>query len=315
MGYLSQNSVGSFTADGNPFVLPFAGDPQLVRLYYQGNSSGDIWANSGASAVKEVVWAKAMAQGTALATINTNTLATDEKLFVAAGGVSLFQPAFGVLGPAVTVTGVSQANPAVVTAAGHGFATGDVVLITGVAGMAQINTLQFQITVTGANTFQLNGLNSSGFAAAGTGGVVRRVLYPRAWEPVALTPIAITQAVQAVVTTSIDHGYQVGQMVQLSVPSDFGMVQADGAIADVVAVTANTMTLNLNSAGFSAFAFPASGSPLGIPSLTNFGTRGSLVLNAYRNALQAGVYLGAQVCGTAGALVHYEIVQADLYSA
>ncbi len=315
MGYLSQISVGSFVADGSPFVLPFAGDPQLVRLYYQGNASGNVWENSGDSAIKEVVWAKAMAEGTALATINTNALATDEKLFVTAGGVSLFQPAFGELGPAVTITSVSQANPAVVTAVAHGYATGDVVLLTGIAGMGQINTLQFQITVTGANTFQLNGLNSSGFAAAGSGGVVRRVLYPRAWEPVALTPIAITQAAQAVVTTSIDHGYQVGQMVQLSVPSDFGMVQADGAIADVVAVSANTMTLDLNSAAFTAFAFPASGSPLGMPSLTNYGTRGSLVLNAYRMNQQAGVFLGAQVCGTSGALVHYEIVQADLYSA
>lgn len=314
MGYLSQIAVGSFVADGNPFVLPFAGDPQLVRLYYQGNASGDVWINSGASKVKEVVWAKAMEEGTALATINTNAAATDEKSFIAAGGVSLYRPEYGQLGPAVTVTSVSQANPALVTAVAHGYQTGDVVLLTGIAGMAQINTLQFQITVTGANTFELNGLDSSGFASAGTGGTVRRVLYPRAWQPLALTPIAITQAALAVVTTSVDHGYQVGQMVQLSVPADFGMVQADGAIADVVAVTANTMTLNLNTSAFTAFAFPPSGSPLGMPSLSNYGTRGSLVLNAYRNAEQAGIYLGAEVCGENDKLVHYEIVQADLYT-
>jgi hypothetical protein len=185
------------------------------------------------------------------------------------------------MGSFTTISSISQANPAVVTAT-HGFSTGDIILITNVSEMAQINTIRFQITVLDGNSFELDGLDSSGFAAAGTGGVARRVPKPRSWEPIGLVPLAITQAVQAVVTTNIDHGYKVGQMVALRVPKDFGMVQANGAIADVLAVTSNTMTLNLDSLSFDPFRFPASGSPLGIPSMSNYGTRGSLILNPYR---------------------------------
>jgi len=185
------------------------------------------------------------------------------------------------MGSFSTINSISQANPAVVTAT-HGFNTGDIILISNVSEMAQINTIRFQITVLDGNSFELNGLDSSGFASAGTGGVARRVPKPRSWEPVGLIPLAITQAVQAVVTTNIDHGYKVGQMVALRVPKDFGMVQANGAIADVLAVTSNTMTLNLDTLSFNPFRFPASGSPLGIPSMSNYGSRGSLVLNAYR---------------------------------
>jgi hypothetical protein len=316
MGYLNQIKAGSFVSNASPRVLEFDGSPDIVRLYYQGNASGDVWIADGATpALKELYWNRNMGAGTGLGTRNVASNDEDEKVFFASGGVSAFEPSYGEFGPNITITGVSQANPARVTATAHGLATGDQVIITGVAGMAQINSLVFQITVIDANNFDLNGLNSSGFAAAGTGGVAKRVLYPGIWQPQALTPIAITQAAQAVITTSINHGYVAGQEVLLTVPADFGMVQADGKIAEIVSVTANTMTIDLNTTGFTAFAFPASGAPLGVPSVTNYATQGSLVLNSYRNDGFKGIYLGASVAGSNGALVHYEIIQADFFDA
>lgn len=320
MAYLSQMAAGSFTSNGSPRVLEFDGLPDIVRLYYQGDATGSVWIQGNAvppppqpSLLKELYWNRNMANGTGLGTQNIDDAPGDSKIFVATGGVSQFVPEAGTLGPAIPVTGINQDNPAVVTAVGHGLVTGDIVAVQSVANMAQINALSFQITVLNANTFQLNGLNSSGFAAAGTGGSVRKVLYPYVWMPNAVTPIAITQAAQAVVTTSWDHRYVVGQSVLLNVPANFGMVQASGLVAEITAVTANTFTLDLNTSGFTAFAFPPSGAPLGQPSISSYSTSGSLVLNPYRNDGFRGVFLGGSVCGANGVLVHYEILQSDFF--
>lgn len=316
MAILSQIAAGSFVADGSPLVLPFAGKPDIVRLYYQGNAAGDVWesvANPGV--VKELYWNRNMVAGTGLATKNTNGAATDTKDFLAAGGVSYYNPDFGALGPAITGTAVSQAANAQVTANGHGLATGDIVLLTGTTGMLQIAGMYFQITVTGVNTFTLDGLDSSGFAAPATAVIVRKVLYPGIWQPQSCLITKITQAADAVITTSVDHGYVADQLIYLSVAPQFGMSQASGKITKIKSVTANTMTVELDTTGFTAFAFPASGAgPFDFPNLSNYGVDSSLVLNAYRNDAVSGVYLGASVCGSAGALVHYEIIQADSFA-
>jgi hypothetical protein len=94
------------------------------------------------------------------------------------------------------------------------------------------------------------------------------------------------------------------------------MSQASGQITLIKSVTANTMTVELDTLGFTPFAFPASAAgPFDFPNLSNYGTSSSLVLNAYRNDAVSGVYLGSAVCGSAGALVHYEIIQSDSFAA
>ena len=81
-----------------------------------------------------------------------------------------------------TVTAVSQADPAVVTAPAHGFAAGDEVYIESVAGMTEINRRRFLVgTVLSANQFELfdnflnDDLDSTGFTAYTSGGTVARV--------------------------------------------------------------------------------------------------------------------------------------------
>ena len=80
-----------------------------------------------------------------------------------------------VLETAQNITGATQANPAEITIAAHGFATGNEVFISGVGGMTQLNNRQFKITVTGANTFTLDGVNSSAYTAFTAGGTAARV--------------------------------------------------------------------------------------------------------------------------------------------
>ncbi len=68
------------------------------------------------------------------------------------------------------ITNVTQANPAQVTSNGHTLSNGDVVTINGILGMTELNGNTYIITNTGANTFTLNGVNSTGFAAYVAGG-------------------------------------------------------------------------------------------------------------------------------------------------
>jgi hypothetical protein len=72
----------------------------------------------------------------------------------------------------VSITGITQANPAVVTATGHGRATGDSAMITGVVGMTEVNDRLYTITVIDPNTLSLDGCNSTGFTAYTSGGTI-----------------------------------------------------------------------------------------------------------------------------------------------
>ena len=76
-----------------------------------------------------------------------------------------------------TITGISQANPGVVTSAAHGLTTGDKVYIASVGGMTAVNTTMFTVTVASVNTFSI-GVNTTGYGAYTSGGtwtVVRPV--------------------------------------------------------------------------------------------------------------------------------------------
>jgi len=82
------------------------------------------------------------------------------------------------LGAAVPITGITQANPAVVTAAAHGFSNGQTVQIKTVLGMIEVNqdtTEAYTVAGVTPDTFQLQGMDSFGFGAYTGGGTVVRV--------------------------------------------------------------------------------------------------------------------------------------------
>lgn len=78
------------------------------------------------------------------------------------------------LGYICLISSISQANPAVVGAPDHGLSTGDVIYIYGIAeGMTEVSG-QYTITKIDANSFSLDGIDSTGFTAYTTGGYVCR---------------------------------------------------------------------------------------------------------------------------------------------
>jgi hypothetical protein len=69
-----------------------------------------------------------------------------------------------------TLTAATNATPIAITITGHGYSTGDTVVVTGVVGNTAANGT-WEITVTDANTFTLDG--SAGNGARTSGGTVR----------------------------------------------------------------------------------------------------------------------------------------------
>lgn len=68
------------------------------------------------------------------------------------------------------ITGATQANPCQITSPAHGLQTGAQVIIRNVDGMTQLNNNTYTITVTGLNTFTLNGVDSTAYSAYVSGG-------------------------------------------------------------------------------------------------------------------------------------------------
>lgn len=114
-----------------------------------------------------------------------------------------------ILEAAKTITGITQANPAVVTSATHGFSNGDRVYILGVGGMTQVNGNYYTVAGVTTNTFQLtnvldgSNVNSTGYGAYTSGGTVARVY--TLTSPYAAADLALVKFVQIVNTMILCH--------------------------------------------------------------------------------------------------------------
>jgi hypothetical protein len=163
---------------------------------------------------------------------------------------------------AAPITSITAASPAVVSQASHGYAAGDIIQFYSTTGMLQIAGMNFQISTVNANDYTLIGLRAAAFAAAATAGFTRRISKYLAVDPQYLYVTEITQANQAVVRTSVDptQYYVVGMKVHFSIPYQFGMYQMNQLTGTIVAMSAAnyTMTVDIDSSAFTAFAFPAS---------------------------------------------------------
>jgi len=142
------------------------------------------------------------------------------------------------------ITGITQANPAVVTtSAAHGFITDDVVDITGVVGMTEVNGLSFAITFVSSTSFQLTAIDSTGFTAYTSDGT-------------AILP-GITRSNPARVRAP-SHGFASTNVIHIS--GVVGMTQINGLEGAITSIDADRFTIPIDSTAFTAFT--DSGSPL-----------------------------------------------------
>lgn len=75
---------------------------------------------------------------------------------------------------------------------------------------------------------------------------------------------AITQTYPMVVTVTVDdvteaNTYQAKQLVKLFIPFGYGMQQANGMTAQILAVDGNDLYLDVNSTAFDPFSVPMNG--------------------------------------------------------
>lgn len=85
---------------------------------------------------------------------------------------------YAAKGSTQAITGITQANPAVVTYSGaDNFSNGDRVYIDNVLGMTQVNSQLYTVANVnaGANTFELSGVNSTAYTAYVSGGTIQEV--------------------------------------------------------------------------------------------------------------------------------------------
>lgn len=152
--------------------------------------------------------------------------------------------------PATTaknISGITKANPGVVTAVAHGLSNGDSLYMSDVLGMTQVNNLFFTAAGVTANTFQLSGVNTTGYSTYTSGGHVIIV---------ANKITNITAASPAVVTAAA-HNFAVGDIVYID--GVLGMTQINAGFYTVTATTVNTYTLALDSSAFTAYGSGGAG--------------------------------------------------------
>ncbi len=143
-------------------------------------------------------------------------------------------------------------------------AVGDYVRLYSTTGELQIAGYTFQVTAVTTNvSITLGYMASSGmtFAADATAGQVLKYIpnkmYPR-WNYIA----NITKAAEAVVYFTAKNDFTVGEIVSFRVSSDFGMDEINNKAARVLSVTnsatVSSITISLDTTGFTTFTFPTS---------------------------------------------------------
>lgn len=101
------------------------------------------------------------------------------------------------------ITNITQANPAVVTITGHGAFSGDTIDLAAIGGMTELNGTSPEINVLGANTFELVGVDSTGYGAytsGGTGDYPYRITSP--YVEADLFKLRYTQSADTMTITS-----------------------------------------------------------------------------------------------------------------
>lgn len=307
---------GYFTSTGVAVNIPLRFDPDFMEVlnYTQMATT----QNPGRNVKSE--WQRGMASATGISYTKTNSSNALNGDDMTANGFTLVNTSVRTPGASVAFTAITDADPPVVsTGDTSGVIAGDVVRIftSAASGSYQIAGMDFTIGTIVANTsFELSYMGAPGDAAPGSG-TFRRIPFDPIYYPRERYIVNITQATSAVVTLSVTHGYVVGQKLQFFVPAAYGMTQMNGLIGEVTAIdtTNNTVTVNIDSSGFTAYAFPrASAVPFVFAMACPCGEIPTIVTQANENQAILGMRLGTTVVGGNNDLIYYRAWKAFRYS-
>jgi Flp pilus assembly protein TadG len=140
-------------------------------------------------------------------------------------------------GSSKNITAATKGNPVRITSNGHGFNNGDVVWISGVNGMTQLNNRAFVVTGRAANTFQLQGVKGTSYSTYSSGGIIRKCQVSDC----------------GIVITANAHGFNNGDQVYFTGVG--GMTQLNDTAFTVANKTTNTFSLSgVNGASYGTYS-------------------------------------------------------------
>lgn len=314
---------GSFTSEGTAKKINLPADADFMRVI--NSTQLATTQNPGRGCVFE--WQRGLTDGYGWMWTKQNSSNNIDLEQITSDGFTLVS---SVPKPEAQVTGtaLTNASPAVATATSHGYSVGDRLRVYGTTGMLQIAGMEFTVTaVGGSNNYTLGYLDASGFGAPATAILSRRLPSADLVEPGFRYITNVTQAAQAVVTLSVTHQYKIGELIFFRLPNQFGMQELDGKTGRVVAINTsnNTITVDIDTTGFTAFAFPASAAgPFRFPVCCNAGQKGFVLSGTQYGydaslAFQSGqfypyILLGAGADGPAGSsgdVIYWQAYKAD----
>lgn len=187
-----------------------------------------------------------------------------------AGNIYKINPGLTCIATSKAITGATQASPVVLTVAGHGRTTGDVVMVASVGGMTALNDRLFTVTVLGVDSLSLDGVDGTALPAYTAGGsVTAGVFY-------SLKPAVDMAAVTSGASSATDHWGATGVAAQFDVvPLQFATAYPDNGT--------NLRYGNGANAVFSmATAADRARSMLGMPAAGGVSLAGSNLMGADR---------------------------------
>ncbi len=253
---------GRFTSTGVAVTLDIRSDVDWMHIV---NYTIADAAQTTAIGV-EFYWQRGMADDTGIQYLKSNAAnAADLTDAMATGGFTLINSSVQTPEAAVTGTTITKAVPPVCTATSHGYVTGDIVRIYSSDTMDQINGLEFSVTRSGANSFDLTNMdtNTANFTQTAAFSA-RRIPFNPQFYPRNRVITDISAASSAIITMAVTHGLTVGQQVRINVAAVWGMIEMDSLLGNITAIGAadtnsytNTITVDIDSSAFTAFVWPA----------------------------------------------------------
>jgi len=230
-------------------------------------------------------WFSSMAQGSYLAlgqTSNTTSAITTYPSQGTSGGFTFIDQAHPPVFTKVSMSAINGTTFVVSTANTTGISVGDFVRLIAVTGALQISGPNlYQVTAVSAGSSITLGFGASAASAGlvvanGTTGFIQKV-YPSQFLPNTLPVAYITQASQAVVYFFRQNPYSPGELVDFQIPTPYGMTQLSNltgkagsgpftnnpaGAARILSVTnsatVSSITIDVDTTGFTAFQFPTS---------------------------------------------------------
>lgn len=244
MAEYSRLAKGRFVSTGGAQIINLPFKPDYVEFINYTASALAISGSAAQNTVPHAWWDSSMGQGFAVQEVYAG--ATPSVLrydTVITNGISTFEGGLAFqYGPTLAISGITKADPAVVTTTtNHGLTSGDVVIFYGLyqsstTGMQQISGIPFTVTVTGLTTFTIpwntNQSNYTALSGSPSGASVKKVLYPYLYFPGTSFISAITAPNGTTIptgTVQVDttdaHNFVVGQEVAFRIPTAWGSIQ------------------------------------------------------------------------------------------